>query len=512
MFKYLVSYGLILAFQCNILLANQDVDSLRFSAIRNLWEVANPRNQFGLSIAKDNPAMYTNFSTLSVSEFELIGRTYKEQQAIDWQKGSRYNNFQIKATSQIRLNAHSFVWGGASYLNNKTKEIQFNDNSDLSLIYPYIMLDSVGGEMKNEEYCFNGGYLHEFNSNLNIAVELDYRAQSAYRQFDPRPKNTVSDLLFKVGIASSFNTKYLWGASTDVRKYKQDSNIAFFSEKKRVPIYHYTGLGNRYARFDGTFLSSQHDGYGYGIHLTVNEKNNNGFISEFSYKYFQFKKLMTSLNDIPLNKLTENHFKYNFGYQSKQWAISILGILNKRKGYEYIYGTPQGGVYKHINITTPYSHKQQLLGIRSLFIIGRNNLQWFIEPSVSHIKEDENYTDPNSFINVQNIQPTLSTTLRINTNKGGMFTLKQYFQYNYNIKFSSYIDTEIIENNPLLPLTNHMLSYLGKNKMAGRASVRWDLPFQISSINWFTEIAWETTHISGFKPIQYGEVKVGLIF
>lgn len=41
--------------------------------------------------------------------------------------------------------------------NNKTYAVNFNNNLDYDYLHPYVMADTVGGNLKNENYSITGG-------------------------------------------------------------------------------------------------------------------------------------------------------------------------------------------------------------------------------------------------------------------------------------------------------------------------------------------------------------------
>lgn len=138
------------------------------------------------------------------------------------QEGNGKKDFSAEVNSFLVLNQSSRLFGQASYRNGRRKNVVWNENSDYSMLYPYVVGDSIGGFMKEEEYKFSGGYAYRFGK-WTAGAEIGYRAVIAYRDKDPRPRNIISDLQASVALARNLNEKYTLGLSVQVRKYNQKS-------------------------------------------------------------------------------------------------------------------------------------------------------------------------------------------------------------------------------------------------------------------------------------------------
>ena len=73
------------------------------------------------------------------------------------QEGNGKKDFSAEVNSFLVLNQSSRLFGQASYRNGRRKNVVWNENSDYSMLYPYVVGDSIGGFMKEEEYKFSGG-------------------------------------------------------------------------------------------------------------------------------------------------------------------------------------------------------------------------------------------------------------------------------------------------------------------------------------------------------------------
>ena len=116
----------------------------------------------------------------------------------------------------VRLDSLSAVRGKVRYANGVKRGVLWNSSSDYSTLYPYVMADTVGGDLRKEEYVFSGGYTAR-RGRFHWGAEGAYRALHEYRQADPRPRNIVSDLKIG-GRTESYGSKV-------VSVYLQDRNV-----------------------------------------------------------------------------------------------------------------------------------------------------------------------------------------------------------------------------------------------------------------------------------------------
>lgn len=477
-----------------------------------IWVMKNPLSMHIKKLEANNPSMRYYMPHATATVVELKGDRYKEHQPILSQQGDRYRNFSLQAESLIELNPHTIVWGEASYNNQLVKGMRFNNTSDLNLVYPYTLADTLGGELQSEIYQFSGGYLHRFNSPYTVGVELSYRALMAHRDKDPRPKNTVSDLNFRIGVNRTMGSNYHIGLGLLLQKYKQDNNIKLFSNIEKIPIYHLTGLGMRNRRFDAVFTNAQFDGKGYGATLSLNTNQSNGWLGEMSYRVFQYDKLMTDLNDIPLNHLKEQKVHLLAGYQHKNWAASLESKLSKRRGTEIIYGSPSSGHYPELDRNRAYKHQKQEYRLNLIWKWSSQKTAWFLAPTLSYSSSKESYNDPNRHYKYSAIGTGITSSLRWKSQMRGTLTLTS--QVGYRAKFnSSALMTDQKEDDVLLALTQEQSLLLQKNEGTSGVSLRWDLPFRLlNQTETFVCAAWSGCFIQSYKPAHYTALTLGFIF
>lgn len=153
------------------------------------------------------------------------------------QEGDKDTRIGVDVNSFVILSERDRVFGSAGYRSEKQENVLWNENIDWKLIAPYVTGDSIGGFLKGETYYFNGGYASESGS-WTWGITGGYRASHNYRDKDPRPRNTASDLSFALGAGYRLGT-YRLGVSADFRLYQQKSEISFLADKAllRYTIY-----------------------------------------------------------------------------------------------------------------------------------------------------------------------------------------------------------------------------------------------------------------------------------
>ena len=115
-----------------------------------------------LSLAWQNPVI-KQFSQASGESHAGGGFVISDEESgspLDIQRGDYSRMWHLAADTHIKHNA-STLWGFARYENGFTDGITWNETSDIDIIYPVVLADSVrGASVKTERYSFGGGYAH----------------------------------------------------------------------------------------------------------------------------------------------------------------------------------------------------------------------------------------------------------------------------------------------------------------------------------------------------------------
>lgn len=303
------------------------------------------------------------------------------------QEGSGYSGFGFEARSFVPTSADGRAFGRAGYSYGSRQAVQWSETADFALLYPYVTADSAGGDLTSERYRFSGGYAHRTGL-WTWAACLDYRAQLEYREKDPRPRNVVSDLQGSLAAARSIGPAYRLSLAVRGRKYGQRGDIAFYNPMYQATVYHLTGLGMDYVRFDGLYTDTYYAGSGVGGSVDLFPASRSGFSASVQYDRFAFRKQMTGLNDLPLVSLTDHTARGLLAYSESagplKWGVSAEGSFRKRRGEEHIFGEPAGNIYPEIGTADGYADRSisgKLSGFAGSSPTAR--IVWWVQPAVS---------------------------------------------------------------------------------------------------------------------------------
>lgn len=331
-----------------------------------------------------HPALRHLSAAPSLSSLSIKGMSEPSSVARIPQLGNGGRYFGVAASSFQHLGSHSVVWGNASYENGRKYNVVWNETSDFAQIYPYVMADSRGGDMKYEEYRLDGGYSAQ-QGKLHYGLELGYRALSEYRDRDPRPNNTVADLYARVGMGYELLGDYVLAVAADAGKYKQTNELAYYNELGAQMEYHLTGIGNDFARFSGQSNNTFFKGYHLGAELSLARKKGTGWSAAVGYLFTQKEKVLTDLNRLPLNQLKIHTLKGGVGYGTEAYGIRLSGYYADRKGYDNLFGDATGNVYPQIGTKQQYSGSVAEMKVNGFWTVPFSSL-WTInvEPEVAY--------------------------------------------------------------------------------------------------------------------------------
>ena len=249
----------------------------------------------------ENPAMQIDRYDATLTQLSVGGYYAHQKEAVQLQLGDGAAFGNVDAQAFVRKERFS-LWGGAGYEIGKKLDVCFNETSDYELLYPYVMGDSVGGDLASQTYRFHGGFAYTIGQVL-LGAEADFRAAFEYRQVDPRPLNIVSDFTMRIGAAMNLAEHYMMGMSLEAGRYKQTNELKFYNELGVPNVLHFTGLGTDYYRFRGSKYGTYYNGYNVGGGFQVNHKGKSGWKAGLTYDYTSVIKIISELNELPLTHL-----------------------------------------------------------------------------------------------------------------------------------------------------------------------------------------------------------------
>ncbi|WP_143166702.1 DUF6850 family outer membrane beta-barrel protein [Pedobacter caeni] len=370
------------------------LDSLNL--IKRLREYRAPLNRFTDGFYT-NPAVKYHQRKLSLTEMNLNLEQNKQDRYV-LQEGKGFKQAAFEANAFLKNEGKDALWGTAAYQNGKRLGQNWSENADYKTIYPYVMADTVGGDLSAETYRFSGGYALKLNHTI-LGISAAYRALMEYRNVDPRPKNTSSDLEIKLGASRSLNNRYELAIAGSFRKYSQESNLKFFSETGAPIVYHMAGLGVDHKLFAGNRRNAFYDGKGYGFELQFLPKDKTGFFSSLSYQQFSFSKVITDPVIIPLAEVNSNGLKADLGYlirsKDRYYGWKASAFLTKRDGIESKFDNKGQNNYVRISSNQNYQDEQKDFRLTAVYGVQKESkLSWDLSADIGFSDEESQYLEP----------------------------------------------------------------------------------------------------------------------
>ncbi|MDQ1097412.1 DUF6850 family outer membrane beta-barrel protein [Chryseobacterium camelliae] len=270
MFSNKTSFTVLFIIACSLVKAQDSLDF--FNQYRNQYSTERTLK----SQLYYNPASMSDYSTASFSEFGT-GYRSEHKDIYRQQMGAGERGLEIDARSFQKLNSRRAVWGRASYESLKQLKPKWNENLDFNRVAPYVLADSVGGDLKLERYSFAGGYSEEMNR-FTLGLEASYTAQLGYRSRDPRINNSASDLWVNAGVNYKAFREYKIGIFTRLNKYTQNSTISFVSLLGNPYVYQMSGLGYSNNFFNGGKNAVAFEELGYQVGVQIMNKDGRDFL------------------------------------------------------------------------------------------------------------------------------------------------------------------------------------------------------------------------------------------
>ncbi|MDE6716276.1 MAG: hypothetical protein K2J74_07345, partial [Muribaculaceae bacterium] len=292
----------------------------------------------------ENPATMFYCDSVSVSSFGMGAEIKRSDKPYMQQLGTGHTLANIIADSYTRLGAKSVVWGSAQFRTGSYRDIKWSDCIDYRRIAPYVLGDEVGGNLSTRQYTFSGGYAHNFGK-YSLGAYADYRAEIAYRNYDPRVKTIVSDLNLKFGASYQISTKYILGLNAGINIYNQNCDLDFYNPLNDINTYTLTGLGTYYKRFMGnTNKNSGYTSLGYRVGVQCLPVAGGGWSAVGMYNRFRMNQQLRSFNNITLGFTDNDVVTASVSYRTKlvpkiYFQPRITGCVFSRKGTENLFGT-----------------------------------------------------------------------------------------------------------------------------------------------------------------------------
>ncbi|MBQ7421441.1 MAG: hypothetical protein IJV27_04805 [Prevotella sp.] len=360
------------------------------------------------ALSRVNPALHGAAYNASFSQLAVSLDWQKQSEAFIEEKGDGYLLPEISVNTYLRLSEQTAVWGKAAYMNGKQRNIRWNSTTDYDLLEPYVLADTLGGNTQRERYQFSGGYATQLNRVL-LGVEMLFRAEHEYRDYDPRMRGIVNDLTLRFG--AGYDTwGYRFGASFEGNIYKQTNDVDFYREEGVIPEHQMTGLGTEYGRFSGDKRTLYYKGGGISLQFDANPLSGNGFYGNVTLAESRHRRVIAELNSMPLTDLYRDRIGLTAGWKhSGRHDFADYGKFDftERSGDEHIAGTSAATYFPIIGKLTMY--KNYLTDASLTAIYGQNGKRdWHVSARFGYQNNRQRYVYPERLLSYSRIYGMLS--------------------------------------------------------------------------------------------------------
>ncbi|SEO03572.1 hypothetical protein SAMN05216436_12940 [bacterium A37T11] len=357
----------------------------------------------------ESPALKPHQHTFSYSQ--IFGQ-YNDQQndLYIYQLGNGQKSWQILSESYQKPGKDQALWGKAYYANKKLLGINYNESLDYEIIYPYVMADTIGGDLQSETYFFEGGYANRWKT-LTYGFSGGFRGVQAYRDHDPRPKNTVSDLYLKMSVGKMLSPIYEISVDLTGGLYKQRNQLTFVNELGAPYISQEAGFGVYNNLISGSNNTAYINGQRIRSQLNIVPVTKNGLAMQLAIEDFSFHKQLSSIVD-NIADANEKKLYAAIGYlrQSDQNHSLIQFVFehNRREGVEAKFSN-SGNSTSITKIAEDLRFLNR--GLIACLNAGYGTLHphtaWTISANVAYKQNEATYADPNRRIDVSNVSASL---------------------------------------------------------------------------------------------------------
>ena len=339
------------------------------------------------------------------------------------EEGDALRQGRFDAGSFLRLKGNSAVSGSVGYRRAVKHDVVLNETSDYELLRPYVLIDTVGGNLQHEQYSFQGAWMRR-SEKLVYSVSGGYKAVHEYRSFDPRPRDISSDFKADVSLGYVFPHGSVIGYA-GYRKYHQRQDVTFMNNTgANTTLFHSTGLGTDYYRFrsTGIFAATRYAGQGYEVGV-VGTGASGKLHGGLSYGLLDVTRHLSNQNDAPLSTLVTGSLNSFASYRvSNSFAVEANVEYERRRGRENVIDCAASGIYDDILSLDMYTQDRANASLSGVFRVERRYGTWYLMPSMRWMLSSEEYLYPSSWMKFSTLAGRLS---------GGFSTIKGLWLYDW---------------------------------------------------------------------------------
>ena len=428
-----------------------------------------------------NPALHGAAYRYSYSQLAAGIDLQRQTEAFVQQMGSGYTLPYAQVNTFLRLSAKTAVWGAASYTTGNRQDVKWNSTSDYTLLEPYVLADTLGGDTRQERYCFAGGYATQ-TGRWMLGAEMLFRAEQEYRNRDPRMRGVVTDLTMRLG-AGRQTDRYRLGAAAEANVYRQTNSVTFYSEEGVIPEYQMTGLGTEYSRFSGDKRSLYYDGGGVGCMLSAVPADGRGFYAHLVADEHRYHRKLAEYNSMPLTDLYNEHAGMTAGWRGSRWAAFAHGGYTRRTGDEHIGGTSDARYFPTIGTLSMYKHRQKEASAGALY----NHSELTLMVCGGYKSSSEEYAYPGRQMDYSSIRGELKGQYLLHAGRPLMLQVNALLAYEGNVGGKILMPYANMTAS-FSQMVNHRYDYATANYTHASASLRADYRRRDSSYGYFAQI------------------------
>lgn len=368
-----------------------------------------------------NPALLPFIADASRTEASVAVDYRDADDTSPVQLGSGQTLGRFSAETFQRIGRNAAVHGDASFTFGKIREVRWNNCADFHLVGPYILGDSVGGDLSRKAYTFSGAYAAAAGR-WSWGAGAGYRAQIDYRGHDPRLRIIVSDLDITAGGSYSFS-KVRIGVSAGLRVYNQTSDLKFYNPLNDIRTYALTGLGSFYPRFSGNSSENtayQGIGWNAGMQLRLPSADSMsqrrapaGFScsADLFASGITISEILRDINNLTLARTANLTFGGNVrivrGFGSWSAGAEISAHHRSKEGTENLFGSSSGNSYEVIGSRKNYTLGEFSAGLALPLRFYQGANEFAVRPSVAYSRLTEKLLSPRRELTSDAFTPAL---------------------------------------------------------------------------------------------------------
>lgn len=446
-----------------------------------------------MSFAWNNPAIMEMAYKSSLTQFSTGVDWQRQSGPFELQQGTGHVLASINADTYLRLSQHSAVWGKASYMTGRMRDIKWNSVADYDILNPDILGDTVGGNTRREQYVFNGGYARNINL-WRVGAQMLFRAEQEYRKTDPRMRSIVTDLTLRAGALRELGTTNL-GASVEGNIYRQTSSVDFYKPMGSIPEYQLMGLGTTFTRFSGDINDLFFKGGGLKLQADV-APSNNGMFSSIWVSQHHYERVARLLNSLPLTTLYNKEIGTRLGWKHDgKLNYAIWGDVkyNRRSSDQHIAGTSSSQIYPVIAHLTMYKNHVLNTSVSGGIGARKGEIDWIVMAQAGFSSNRHKFVQPHRSMNYSHAYGCVQGQMIASLSKSWTLTGLASISYYGNLTKKLVLPLADMEPH-FIEMLSHNYRFLSADYANAATHLRADYHFPKSHYSIFVEASYGYSH------------------